>query len=219
MAILAKQNSTPRELIPADNYVARCYKMIQIGTVEEDFKGEKKIMQKVRIGWEIPGEMKVFKEENGPQPLVIDMEYTLSMADKATLRALLTSWRGQAFTDAEAKEFDITKLIGAPCMLNIIHNPSKADASKVYEKISGITKLPKGMKCPDAINPPFILSYDEWDETKFESLPDFIKDKMKTSVEYKAMKNPVESLIDDKGQPINDLPFTVEEDEDSDIPF
>ena len=45
----------------------------------------------------------------------------------------------------------------------------------------------KGMVCPPAINPVFVLSFDEWDVQKFESLPDFIKDKIKTSDEYKAM--------------------------------
>jgi hypothetical protein len=213
MAILAKQTSTPRELIPADNYIARCYKMVQIGTVVENFQGQPKTMQKVRIGWELPTEMKVFKEENGPQPLVIEKEYTLSMAEKSNLRAMLTSWRGQAFTEDEAKAFDITKLIGAPCMLNVIHKPSKSDQSKVYEEISSITKLPKGTKCPDAINPAFILSYDEWDETKFDSLPDFIKDKMRTSEEYKIMRNPhTNEFIDADGHPLVDVP-------EDDLPF
>lgn len=216
MAILAKQNSTPRELIPADNYIARCYKMVQIGTVVENFKGENKTMQKVRIGWELPTEMKVFKEEKGPQPLVIEKEYTLSMAEKANLRAMLTSWRGLGFTEEEAKEFDITKLIGAPCMLNIIHKPSKADPTKLYEEISSITKLVKGTVCPKAINPPFILSYDQWDEAKFETLPDFIKDKMKTSDEYKQMRNPhTNEFVGEDGKP---LPGAGEEDED-DLPF
>jgi len=218
MAILAKQNSTPRELIPADNYIARCYKMVQIGTVVENFQGQPKTMQKVRIGWEMPNELKVFKEENGPQPLVIEAEYTLSMADKATLRALLTSWRGQAFTEEEAKSFDITKLIGAPCMLNVVHNPSKADPTKVYEKISSITKIPKGMTCPPAINKPFVLSYDEWDEEKFNSLPDFIKDKMKTSEEYKSMRNPhLNEFIGSDGQPLDGV--DPNSDEDNDMPF
>jgi len=214
MAILAKQNSTPRELIPADNYIARCYKMIQVGTVVENFQGQPKTMQKVRIGWELPTELKVFKEEKGPQPLVIEKEYTLSMAEKANLRAILTSWRGLGFSEEEAKAFDITKLIGAPCMLNVIHKPSKTDATKIYEEISSITKLPKGTTCPAAINPPFILSYDAWDEVKFESLPDFIKDKMKTSDEYKQMRNPhTNEFIDDQGQPL------LTPDEEDDLPF
>jgi len=196
MAITAKDNRPPRELIEAGNYIARCYQMIEIGTVKEDFNGKEKTLTKVRIGWELPTELKVYKEENGEQPRVISEEYTLSMADKATLRAVLQSWRGKTFTEDEAKNFDITKLLGVPCMLNIIHKASKADASKVYEKISSITPLPKGMACPTAINPVFVLSYDNFDEEKFTALPDFIKDKIKSSDEYKAMIAPVEQATE-----------------------
>src|ERR1700748_3863007 len=136
MAITAKSTSTPRELIPADNYIARCYQMIEIGTVTELYMGEPKQMVKVRIGFELPTLTKVFKEENGEQPFVFSAEYTLSMTEKANLRKLLTSWRGTPFTEEEAKAFDITKLIGAPCFLNIIHKASKSDATKVYEQIA-----------------------------------------------------------------------------------
>ena len=52
--------------------------------------------------------------------------------------------------------------------------------------------MPKGMECPKAINPVFVLSYDAFDEEKFTSLPDFIKDKIKSSDEYKAMIEPAE---------------------------
>jgi type IV secretory pathway VirB4 component len=49
--------------------------------------------------------------------------------------------------------------------------------------------MPKGMTPPDAVNTPFILDYDEnWEEGKFEKLPDFIKDKIKTAREYKQLK-------------------------------
>lgn len=209
MPINATSNgSAPRELIPADNYIARCYKMIEIGTVEEVILGEKKILHKVRIGWELPTEMRVFDKEKGEQPLVIDKEYTLSMNEKANLRKDLKSWRGKDFTEDEARSFDITKLIGAPCMLNIIHKPSKKDPSKVYEEIAGITPMPKGVPCPEQINRSFVLSYDEFDVELFDMLPDFIKNKMITSVEYQAVKNPkiksfTEQIMDDN----QDLPF------------
>lgn len=206
MAINATSNgNAPRELIPADNYMARCYKMIEIGTVEEVILGEKKILHKVRIGWELPTELRVFSEEKGEQPLVIDKEYTLSMNEKANLRKDLKSWRGKDFTEDEARSFDITKLIGAPCMLNIIHKPSKKDPSKVYEEIAGITPMPKGVTCPEQINRSFVLSYDEFDTELFDMLPDFIKNKMMTSVEYQAVKNPesksfTEQILEDESQ-------------------
>ena len=86
MAINATNNGTKRELIPSGNYVARCYQMIEIGTVNEVIQGTQKQLHKVRIGWELPTELKVFKEENGEQPLVISKDYTLSLNEKSNLR-------------------------------------------------------------------------------------------------------------------------------------
>lgn len=209
MGIFATDSGTTRELIPAGNYIARCYQMIEIGTVTENVMGKQVVAKKVRIGWELPEETRVFDEKKGAQPLVISKEYTLSMNEKANLRKDLASWRGKDFTQEEVKYFDITKLIGVPCMLNIIHKPGISDPSKIYEKIAGITGIPKGMKPPAQITPTFILSYDEFDNAKFDSLPDFIKDKMKGSLEYSALSNPQHRNMDasDINEPIDDLPF------------
>ena len=194
-------------------YVARCYQMVHIGNVEETIPGQApKKMNKVRIGWELPTEMKVFKEGTPEQPLVISKDFTLSMHEKAGLRQMLKGWRSKDFTDAEAEAFDITKLLGVPCMLNITHKPSK-DGSQMYEQISGVTPLPKGMTCPPQINANQELSYENFNQELFESLPDFLKDKIKSSDEYKVMTNPAHyTFIDEKGQPAgveddDDLPF------------
>ena len=211
MAINAKQNSTVRELIPAGNYIARCYKMIEIGTVPTEYNGEKKMLHKVRIGWELPTELKTFNEEKGEQPLVIDKEYTLSLADKANLRKDLKSWRGKDFTPQEADNFDITKLLGVPCMLNIIHVASKKDATKFYEAIASISPLPKGVPCPAQINPIFTFEFDAFDEVKLEAFPEFIKDAIKSSNEYKAIQGEVITEIP--------LPSAVDAYEDDGLAF
>lgn len=215
MSIIAKfTGSTQRELIPSGNYVSRCYQMLDIGTVDENIMGEIKHLHKVRIGFELPSELRVFKEENGEQPIVISKEFTLSLHEKSSLRQVLKSWRGRDFTEEEAKAFDVAKLIGVPCMLNIIHKPSKKDPSKIYEEIAGVTPMPKGMVCPLQINSDMELSFDNWVQEIFDKLPDFLKDKIKSSDEYKAMKNPSYfEFVDDNGQPkdnideIDDLPF------------
>ena len=201
MAIIASTNSTPKELIEAGNYVARCYQMIQIGTVTEVINGDSKLLQKVRIGWELPTEMKVFKEENGPEPLVVNEEYTLSLGEKANLRKMLASWRGKDFTVDEAKSFDITVLIGKACMLNIIHKPSKSDPTKIYSKIGSVSNVPKGLNVPLAILPKFELSYDKFDYNMFNTLPDFIKDRMKQSTEFKALTDDIPAPCHEDGMP------------------
>lgn len=209
MTINATNSSTQRELIPAGNYIARCYQMLHIGTVMESFQGENKLMNKVRIGWELPTELKIFDEAKGEQPFVISQEYTLSMGEKANLRKMLASWRGKDFTEDEAKCFDITKLISVPCMLNIIHKPSK-DGTKTYQTIGSVSPMPKGINCPEQMNKTIVLQYDDFDEAILNSLPDFIKDKVKTSLEYTAMITPNAAHgqeVKEEAEQIDDLPF------------
>lgn len=186
MAITAKKSETfERELIEAGNYVARCYRMVEIGTVDEEFLGVKKQMHKVRIGWELPTELKTFNPEKGEQPCVIDKEYTLSLADKANLRKDLQSWRGKAFSDDEAEAFDITKLLGVPCMLNIIHVQGKKDPTKTYQAIGSVSPMPKGLICPPQVNEMFVFDFENFDEMKFNSLPDFLKEQIAKTPEYR----------------------------------
>lgn len=211
MAIIATSNgSTNFEPIATGNYPARCYSMIHIGTVEEVILGTTKTLNKVRITWELPSELKVFKEENGEQPHVISKEFTLSMHEKATLRNFLKNWRGKDFSEEEAKSFDIEKLIGAPCMLNITHKKSK-DGTKTYAEIGSISTMPKGFPCPEQINPSFVWTYEDFDSEKFNLLPDFLKAKMVNSVEYKqAISGGQEIEVNEpiiENQESDDLPF------------
>jgi hypothetical protein len=208
MEIYATNESKPRELIPAGNYMARCYQMLELGTTTETIEGKTVRLKKIRIGWELPTELKVFKEGEEAKPYSISEEYTLSMNEKATLRKMLASWRGKDFTEEEARKFAVTKLLGVPCQLNIIHKPSKKDPSRVYEKIATVSPLMKGVQCPEQVNKTTVLSYSDFDHSLFESLPDFIKDKIKSSEEYKAMapsNTPAESS--QAPNESDDLPF------------
>lgn len=208
MAIIATNTGGSNyEPIAQGNYVARCYSMIHIGTVDETVQGVLKHLNKVRISWELPTELKVFKEENGEQPQVISKEFTLSMHEKSNLRAVLKNWRGKDFTEDEAKEFDIEKLIGAPCMLNITHKTSK-DGSKVYAEIGSVSTMPKGLTCPEQINPSFVFTYEIFNEEIFNRLPDFMRNKMITSDEYKQAMNGGQNIdLNTKEEEHDDLPF------------
>lgn len=204
MAIYAENTSTTFTPMQAGAYAARCYSMIQIGTVTETILGEDKTLHKVRLSFEYPTELKVFKEENGEQPYVISKEFTLSMHEKASLRKFLESWRGKSFTEDQAKKFDITALLGIQCMINVIHKVAKN--GNTYAEIASISPLPKGMMCPEPINKQLVLSYDSFDTNIFDSLPDYIKDKMRASKEFKALSNP--NHIDTPSEDDSDnLPF------------
>jgi hypothetical protein len=190
MAIIAssKGSSTPREPIAAGAYAARCYSIIDLGTREETIQGNTKVLRKIRITFELPTERRVFNEEKGEQPCVISKEFSLTLNEKSNLRLFLRSWRGKDFTEEEAKDFDVAKLIGAPCLLNIIHVAGKANPSKMYDEISSVSPLPKGMTCPPQENPSFEFSLDGgFNQELFDLLPNFLKEKVASSFEYIAL--------------------------------
>jgi hypothetical protein len=184
--------------LEAGTYPARCISMIHIGTVTEQIMGKDKTLNKVWISWEIPTELKEFKQGEGEKPYVINEEFNLSMNEKATLRKFLESWRGKQFTDDEAKSFDVTKLLGVPCMVSIVHKTSAA--GKTFAKISNVSPVMKGFTVPAQINPSTELNYDNFDGHLFESLPEFIRKKIESSIEYKKMMNNNESFEFEKEQ-------------------
>ncbi len=69
--------------------------------------------------------------------------------------------------------------------------------------------MPTGLKCPPLINPKQELTYDAFNMEIFNNLPQFIKDKIVTSDEYKEMMNPehVGAGGAAGGDPDDDMPF------------
>jgi hypothetical protein len=192
MAIIAKSSgeSTQRELIPAGTYIARCYSIVHVGHVKQTYLGEEKLVDLVRFTWELPTELRCFSSDKGEQPCAISKEVTLSMNEKSTLRQMIGQWRGKAISDDEAKLFDIAKLLGQPCMLNLIHQPSKANPEKVYERIAGVMPMMKGMSCPPQVNPSFEFSVADYDQRKMDTLPNFLQEMIRSSTEYAALLSP-----------------------------
>lgn len=209
MPINAENKQTKNfKLVPAGNHVARCYQMIEIGTEEKDVMGELKRQYTVRVVWELPNEKDIFDPAKGEQPFSIGKDYTLSMHEKANLRKDLQSWRGKEYTEEEAKKVDISKLVGAPCMLNVIHKTSKS--GNTYAAISGVTAIPKGFLCPPQVNPSFIFSYDSPDfDKKYNTLPDWMKERIAKTPEFKDRLNqpPVDQYEPIAGTSNDDLPF------------
>lgn len=196
------------EPIPAGNYVARCTSMVHIGTILESFEGSEKELNKIRITFELPTELKEFKQGEGEKPYLVSKDFTLSLNEKATLRKYLESWRGKAFTEEEAKGFDLEKLLGVPATVNIIHKTSKG--GKNYAEIASITPMMKGLTCPPQFNPTFVFSHENFDQEKFDMLPEWLRKKIKTSKEYIAMESHFMS---------KDVEKKLVENADDDLPF
>lgn len=75
-------------------------------------------------------------------PFMFAMEYNGTLAERSNLRKDLVSWRGKEFSAEELKGFDLERLVGANCMLEIIEKPKK-DGTGSREVIGHISKKPK----------------------------------------------------------------------------
>jgi hypothetical protein len=207
MAIYAEKHEGEFQSVKPGVYMARCFRMIEIGTIKEEFQGKIKDVQKVMITWELPTEKAVFDQAKGEEPFAVSKTYTLSLHEKSNLRHDLESWRGKGFSEDEAIKFDLTKLLGKPCLITVIQQPSKTNPGRNYTVVSSVSPLMKGQECPAQINPTKILSYDEFNWELFETLSDFTKDKIKSSVEFRLMQEPGNVTQESGNDENNDMPF------------
>jgi hypothetical protein len=99
MSIIAQQtnNNSAGQVAPAGTHVARCYQIIHIGTIVDTYQGEERLVNKVRIVFELPLETADFGK--GQQPFSIGRDFTLSMHEKSGLRAFVQGWLGKAMSD------------------------------------------------------------------------------------------------------------------------
>jgi len=198
--IATEGNTTKWEPVEAGTHLARCVRMVHIGTVMESYANEPaKPKNKVFLTWEFPTMLIEGGEYDG-KPRVISKEYTLSLHPKTTLCKHLVAWRGKSFSPKEAEAFDITKLLGIPCMITVVHNEV---GDKVYANIGSISGLPKGLEAPEQVLETMAVNATNIDEHE-DSIPSYIVEKLKTSTEFQALAAE---------------PVTTTEEEEEELPF
>ena len=151
---ISESQKMERKLPEAGATVGMLYSLVDLGTQKTNFDNQEKWSPKVRLTFELPDQTDEFEvEENGKRtkvvkPMVVSIEQTRSLGEKASLRKLLEQWRGQTFTAKELQAFSLKNLLGKPAMLTLIHKTSQQ--GRQYCAIAGASKLPKGMTAPKA---------------------------------------------------------------------
>lgn len=191
---------------PIGNHVARCIKLIDIGTQEGEYAGKPTYRRQIVVMWELPNE--TFQNKDGQDaPFVVSKWYTASLSEKANLRADLVNWRGREFTSEELMGFESKNILDKPCMVQVTHS------EKGKAKVTGVSSIPKGLEVPARVNELvyFSLEKDEFSQAVFDNLGDFFQGKIKTTPEWA-------SLHDTQKGPVRTAGQRLEEMEDS-IPF
>lgn len=130
--------TTDFELCPPGPQQLVCCDVMDHGLVMTRQYGNQppKEMPKVTIRWQSSLLMR------DGRPYIVQKRYTRSSHVKATLRKDLEAWRGKPFTDQEADDFDLERLIGVNCFANIVHMQKPRG---IFAEVTSIMPRPRNL--------------------------------------------------------------------------
>ncbi len=134
MAIIASKPKSEYSNAPEGLWSAVCCDVVDKGMRETGFGGK---AHKIQLRWMLED-----IDPKSGKPYMVTRMFTLSLHEKSTLRPFLESWRGRKFTFDELEGFDLEKLIGVNCQLQIIHNIK--DGGTTFANVQAIVPPAKG---------------------------------------------------------------------------
>lgn len=217
-----------QEAMEAGTYPARVVQVIDFGIQEQKaFKGEAKPpAQTIYLTYEFLDEF--CKDENGDdqedKPRWLSEQFPLYSLEADLAKS---TKRYYALDPDENFDGDFTLLVGSPCMVTINVYESKGEERNGVSSVAPM-RPKEAAKAPELVNPPKVLVLDGDDVETFKSLPDWMQEKIKESLEFEgsvldeALKGPkavpVAKVKKDRKAPLEapeELP-EVEDDEDED---
>jgi hypothetical protein len=138
---------------PEGIHPATCVDVMDLGPVETDFQGQKRIVNKVKLVFESE-----LKTDDG-KTCSVSKNFTASLHPKAKLAEFLGKWRGRPVMPGET--IDLSKLIGASCTLVISHQQNLS--GKTYAAIDAVSKPTKKVTPSGTYDPAAARQrYAEW---------------------------------------------------------
>lgn len=114
-------------------FPAVCVDVIDLGLVESEFQGQKRLVSKVRVVFETQ------ERNDDGKNCTLSKTFTASLHPKAKLAEFLGKWRGRPVVPGES--IDLAKLIGAGCTLVISHQQNMV--GRTYASIDAVSKPTK----------------------------------------------------------------------------
>ena len=189
MGLLASETSGSGDFnpVPEGIYTARAYRIVDLGTqlIKSVLFGESEKHQ-VMISWELIGKDDARMDDG--RPYSMHKTYTVSLHEKSKLRADLEAWRGKKFTTEELAGFDLGKILGQYCTIQVVHSEDGK-----YANVQTIMAH-KGDK-PEPVNTDLVFDIDKPDMQIFETFSDNLKSKIMNTPEWAALQNPPKPTI------------------------
>lgn len=186
-------------------YLGICIGVIGLGEQETQWQGKTRYVEKVRFLFEIPEETIEMDGEQKPRQLSVDF----SVAKRATsrIRQFLSGWMGKMLSDEEYANLELYDLLGRNALLGVVRSEDGQ-----YANISTATPLRKSETPQTAVSAPILFDADEWDDAVFETLPDYLQERLKQSAQYKnahlpAQEVSVEAAEQEAAEDSEEVPF------------
>lgn len=193
--IIARNDGPKFKPHPEGTFTAVCVDVIDLGERLEMFGGKIKIQPKCALVF-ATGQ----KNTDTGEPFYLHPEFSVSMHEKAKLRAFLGAWRGKSYTEEQADQgAPLKKLVGKPVTLTVEHKTSPS-SGRTYANILAVTPAPVGVAVP-SING--YVRADFWQKRKDEYAAEVAK--------HRAAEAPHHTGLDE-------MPPGLDENDD-DLPF
>lgn len=188
MSLVVKQKEG-REPTAAGTYHAVCCGIVDLGTQPQ--KNPKyRPRQEVLLTWELVDELIEYEKDGVKHSFkkTINRYFPASLGSSTKpteFCKLLQSWRGRPFTAAELEGFDLKTVLGANCLLTVVHNDSNGT---IYANVGSVSPLVKGTPKRTADTPALCFTLSDIPEGDLcvwpREMPEWLREKIMKSTEY-----------------------------------
>jgi hypothetical protein len=156
--------------------------IVDLGTHENRFKTDGSLRREARLTF------RVFPEGTDDDgEFAVSKTITPSIDPRSNFRPWVETLLGRPLTKKETKGFDVQRLLGSACSLEIEHGMS--ERGRVFGKIVSLSSAPQGTEVPD-VREDFVLfslAPSEFSRATFECLPKWEQEQIERSQEWKKL--------------------------------
>ena len=211
---MASSNNKKQAQLEAGNYLGRLVQIVDLGLqAQKPYKGEEKPpAHRVMFGYELGTEF--MQDEDGndmedkPRWISEDFPFHNLKADLAK-----STKRIKAIDPKLEKEGRLGEMLGMPCTVTVVVDVNNK-TGKSYVNVGNVTPPMKGIPVPELKNEARLFELDEPDMEIWETLPEWIQNKIKGNLEFNG--SPLQKALGE--EPKKEEP-EVEEDESDDNPY
>jgi hypothetical protein len=183
-------SSSDLELVPPGAHLARCYRIIDLGSQKSSTSTGATHRPEIAVQFEVyaqdaKGNLLV-ADDGGP--VVISKIYPLSLSATALLRKDLTSWRGREFSPLELRGFELKSILGQWAMIAVA--PAEGGDGDEYSSIISISGVPDEISkagLPPGHHKLAMFTIAEADLDAFATFSKQIRDKIEASPEWASL--------------------------------